>query len=297
MWIISAIAGYTLLAGEAVLSKFLVTARLKNWQLYTFYIGLFSVFSLVFTPFGLDWWGPQAFLAAVFSGVLFYLALIFLFQSLFVSSAIRVYVLFGASTTLATTLLAPLFLKEKITSLSFLGIALLVLGGFFIAFKHYERKFFSNWQKTILAGILAAASFIVLKFAYSEQNFVSGYIVSRMGITAAALFSLLVPTFRRKIFSSFKKEKKKENVKNLFGSIAAKTLAGVGTVFIHYAIFLGSVVTVNALVSVQYLLTFIFSVVLGFFWKKIFIEKFTPFNIFLKVLGIICVVLGTILVS
>ena len=297
MWMLSALAGYTFLAGEAVLSKFLITARIKNWQLYAFYIGLFSIFSLIFTPFGLDWFGPKAFLAAVFSGFLFYLALVFLFQSLLVSSAIRVYVLFGAVMTLATTFLAPIFLHEKITSLSFAGIILLILGGFFIAFKHYERAFFSNWQKTILAGVLAAASFVVLKYAYSEQNFVSGYIVSRMGITASALFSLLVPSFRRKIFSTFKREKGEESAKNLLGSIIAKTLAGVGTVLVHYGIFLGSVVIVNALVSVQYLLTFVFSVALSFCWKKIFIEKFTPLNFFLKIIGVVCVVLGTVLVS
>lgn len=297
MWILFALGGYTLLAGEAVLSKFLITARLKNWQLYTFYIGLFSIFSLVFTPFGLDWWGPKAFLAAIFSGFLFYLALIFLFQSLFVSSAVRVYVLFGAAVTLTTTFFAPIFLNEKMTVVSFLGIAFLISGGFLISFKHYEKAFFANWQKTILAGILAALSYIILKYAYSEQNFVSGYIVSRMGITAAAIFSLLVPTFRKKVFASFKRGKKKENLKNFFGSVAAKTIAGVGTVLIHYSIFLGSVIVVNALVATQYLLTFLLSIILSFYWKKIFVEKFTLLNIILKTVGVVLVVLGTVLVS
>ena len=106
MWIFFALGGYTLLAGEAVLSKFLVTARLKNWQLYTFYIGIFSSVVVVFTPFGFEWRGPEAFFAAIFSGVLFYLALAFLFQSLLVSSAVRVYVLFGAVMTLSTVFLA-----------------------------------------------------------------------------------------------------------------------------------------------------------------------------------------------
>ncbi|MFA6285726.1 MAG: hypothetical protein WC643_04360, partial [Parcubacteria group bacterium] len=71
MWIFFALGGYALLAGEAVLSKFLITARLKNWQLYTFYVGIFSSVVIVFTPFGFEWRGPEAFLAAIFSGVLF----------------------------------------------------------------------------------------------------------------------------------------------------------------------------------------------------------------------------------
>jgi drug/metabolite transporter (DMT)-like permease len=297
MWIFLALGGYTLLAGEAVLSKFLITARLKNWQLYTFYVGIFSSVAVVFTPFGFEWRGPEAFFAAIFSGVLFYLALAFLFQSLLVSSAVRVYVLFGAVMTLSTVFLARVFLDEKITPNALLGVILLIVGGTLISFKHYEKSFFSSWQKTILAGILAALSFVVLKYSYNHQNFVSGYVISRMGITAAAILSLLLPSFREKVFASFKKGKRKDHLKNFFGSVAAKTVAGTGTILIHYAIFLGSVVIVNALVSVQYLLTFILSVIMSFYWKKIFIERFTLLNVFLKCAGVILVVFGTILVS
>lgn len=292
-----AIGGYILLAGEAVLSKFLVTARLKNWQLYTFYIGLFSVFALLFTPFGFEWPGTQAFLAAMVSGFLFYLALAFLFQSLVVSSAVRVYVLFGAVTTLTTVVLARFFLGDKITPENLLGIAFLIVGGFLISFKHYEVALFSNWQKTVLAGVFAALSLVVLKYAYSQQNFVSGYVASRMGISVFALLSLFLPSFRKKVLTGLGKGKKKDQLKNFGGSVMAKTVAGTGTVLVHYAIFLGSVVVVNALVSVQYLITFLLSVALSFYWKKIFIEKFTLINVVFKVIGVVLVSLGTVLVS
>ncbi|HLM83877.1 MAG TPA: hypothetical protein VK254_01535 [Candidatus Bathyarchaeia archaeon] len=297
MWMLFALGGYTLLAGEAVLSKFLITARLKNWQLYTFYVGLFSGFALIFTPFGLEWQGADAFFAAVLSGFLFYLALAFLFQSLLVSSAVRVYVLFGAVTTLSTVFLARVFLDDKITPGVLLGIGFLLAGGILISFKHYETSFFSNWHKAVLAGFLAALSYVVLKHAYDQQNFVSGYVISRMGITASAVFSLLIPSFRKKIFGSIRNGKKRDHVKNFFGSIAAKSVAGTGTVLIHYAIFLGSVTAVNALVAIQYLLTFLFSIVLSLYWKKIFIEKFSIPNVIFKAIGVILVVLGTVLVS
>lgn len=297
MWIFFAIGGYTLLAGEAVLSKFLVTARLKNWQLYTFYVGLFSSVVVIFTPFGFEWFSDEAFFAAILSGILFYAALAYLFQSLLVSSAVRVYVLFGAVTTLTTAMLAPIFLGEKITASLSVGITLLLIGSLLISFKHYEKSFFSNWHKTVLAGALAALSYIVLKYAYNQQNFVTGYVVSRMGITAAALFSLLIPSFRKNILGSFKRGKKKEQVQNFLGSVSAKAVAGTGTILLHYSIFLGSVVVVNALVASQYLLTFVLSIALSFYWKKIFIEKFTPLNVVLKMIGVALVVIGTVLVS
>lgn len=297
MWMIFAVVGYALLAGESVTSKFLVAARFKNWQLYTFYVGVFSSFALIFSPFGFDWHGLGAFLPAIFSGFLFYLALACLFQSLLASSAIRVYVLFGATITFSTVIFARMFLDEKIVPMALLGIFFLVVGGTIVSYKHYKKSFFSNWEKTVLAGILAALSYVVLKYAYSQQNFLSGYVASRMGISLFAILSLLVPDFRKKVFSAFKKGKKSDHVNNFFGSVAAKAVAGAGTVLVHYAIFLGSVVIVNALVSVQYLLTFIFSVILSFRWQKIFVEKFTPLNVALKFVGVALVVLGTVLVS
>ena len=188
--------GYTLLAVESVMSKYILAARMKSWPLYSFYVGIFSVFSLGFAPFGLKWFGVIPFLISFLSGIIFFLSLAFLFRSLLRSSASRVYILFGATSTIVTTLLAKLVLGDSFSSRETIGIFFLLLGGVIISYKFYAGRFFSHWRGAALAGILAAFSMILLKYGYNHQAFVSGYIISRGGILFAALGSLLIPDFR-----------------------------------------------------------------------------------------------------
>ncbi len=42
-WLLIAIAGYLLLAIEAVIAKILLTSKVKDWRLYSFYVGLLSL--------------------------------------------------------------------------------------------------------------------------------------------------------------------------------------------------------------------------------------------------------------
>jgi drug/metabolite transporter (DMT)-like permease len=295
-WIAITITGYALLAVESVISKYILAARMKSWQLYTFYVGIFSVFSLGFAPFGLKWLGAVPFFISFFAGITFFLSLAFLFRALIVSSVSRVYILFGSSSAIAATLLANLMLGETFSAREIGGIFFLIAGGVIISYKFREGRFFSHWRGAVLSGFLAAFSMILLKDGYNEQSFVNGYIVSRMGILAAALGSLAIPEFRKAVFQGVSKRKQRENIENLGGTIVAKTTAGLGTLLVNYGVSLGSVAVISSLVSVQYLLTFIFALVLSNFLKNIFVEKFSVLNILSKTAGILAVALGTLLV-
>lgn len=290
-----AILGYLLLAVEAVMSKYILAARMKSWPLYAFYVGIFSVFSIFFAPFGLKWFGIVPFLISFLSGIIFFLSLAFLFRSLVRSSASRVYILFGAASTIATTILAGFLIGENFSKKEIAGIFFLLLGGAIISFKFYAGRFFSHWRGATLAGILAAFSMILLKAGFNNGTFVSGYVVSRMGILFAALAVLLIPDFRKAVFENLKKRKRRENVENFAGTIVAKSTAGLGTLLVNWSISLGSVAIVSSLVSVQYLLTFVFALFLSFFLKDIFIERFSLLNFLAKMAGILLVALGTLL--
>lgn len=296
MWVYIAIAGYILLAVEAVISKYILTGRMRSWQLYAFYVGLFSAFGFVFAPFGLKWYGVYPFAISFLSGVIFYISLLFLYRSLLFSSTSRVYILYGAVATISTAILAKLFLGEIFSVREIFGILFLLLGGIFISYKFYDWRFFSSYHWTIVAGFLMALSLVFLKYGYGEQKFVTGYVISRLGIFLSALSSFLIPSFRKAILRSLKKRRRRENMENFGEAMAAKTVAGIGTLFINYSISLGSVAVVSALVSIQYLLTFLFALSLSFYFKRIFVEKFSILNILTKMAGILAVALGTALV-
>jgi len=296
MWISIAIVGYALLAVEAVMSKYILAARMKSWPLYAFYVGIFSVFSLTFAPFGLKWFGVLPFLISFFSGIIFFLSLAFLFRSLLRSSTSRVYILFGTSSTIATMILARFLLGDVFSVGELVGMPLLLVGGAIISYKFYAGRFFSHWRGAAFAGVLAAFSLVLLKDGYNQQEFVSGYVISRGGILFAALGALLIPEFRRSVFENIKNRKRRENIENLGGTIVAKATAGLGTLLINYSIALGSVAVISSFVSVQYLLTFVFALALSFYLKDIFIERYSILNVLTKTAGILCVALGTLLV-
>ncbi len=290
------IIGYLLLSVEAVLSKWVLTGRLKSWELYVFYVGIFSVFSFFLAPLGLEKVSGFVFWLSFISGIIFLLAMIFLFKALYVSTATRVYVLFGSITTITTFGISEIIMQIPITFWQVLGVILLLLGGFFISYKFHEKRFSRSWKKIVIAGILAGASLVMLKIAYENQNFVSGYIYSRGGIVFATLLLLVWPNFRRAVLKGLSGGKKK-NAGDFFAVVGTKSLAGLGTVAVQYGVFLGSVTIVSALVSVQYLLTFIFSAFLSIRYRKIFQEELSSSNLFFKFVGVGLVIAGVIFVN
>lgn len=292
-----AIIGYSLLAVEGVLSKYLLTGKIKSWQVYLFYVGMLSLFGLVFIPFGLAWWGMNVFVFSLLSGLSLFVSLAFLFQALQVSAVSRVYVLYGAITTITTFILANVFFMEELTIKEIIGIVFLLIGGFFISFKFYKRRFFSSYKKIILAGVLAGISFVLLKNVYDNSNFVSGYVYSRLGIFLGTLIFLAIPIFRKEIFKKRISQKKEKKLGNFFGVVLAKAIAGAGVILISYSISIGSVTIVNALNSVQYLLTFFLATILAVFLKNVIKERLTFSNVVFKLIGVFFISLGVFLVS
>lgn len=294
-WILLAIFAYFLLSVESVANKFLITSKVKSWRLYLFYIGLLSLFSLLLAPFGLRWPGIQIFLISVSAGVFFFGYLAFLFSSLERSAASRVFVLIGAVSTLITAVLSKMLLDEHFDLQKIMGILLLIIGGILISFKFYKRRLFSGYKKALIAGILLAVSMIVLKYAYDQQNFVSGYVYSRFGITGMTVLLLLIPSYRKGVFSLLKKKNKSKNASNFGAVMGVKSLAGVATAIREYSIAVGSVAIVSALVSVQYLFVFLISVILAFYFKGVLKENIEKQTVFYKALGVLCVVIGVLL--
>ncbi len=294
-WILLAILAYFLLSVESVANKFLITGKVKSWRLYLFYIGLLSLFSLLLAPFGLKWPGIQIFLVSVAAGVIFFGYLAFLFSSLKGSAVSRVFVLIGAVSTLVTAVLSKMLLDEQFDLQKIAGILLLIIGGILISFKFYKHKLFSGYKKALIAGVLLAVSMIVLKYAYDQQNFVSTYIYSRFGIAGMTVVLLLVPSYRKRVFSLLKKKDKSKQASNFGAVVGVKTLAGIATAIREYSISIGSVVIVSALASVQYLFVFLLSVGLAFYFKSALKENVEKRNVLHKALGVLCVVVGVLL--
>jgi len=71
-WLAISTTGYLLLAIEAVITKILLTNKVKSWQLYSFYVGLLSLSGVFFAPFGLKWFGFALFFESLLAGFDFF---------------------------------------------------------------------------------------------------------------------------------------------------------------------------------------------------------------------------------
>jgi len=300
-----AVLGYFLLGVEAVISKFLLTGKIKSWQVYSFYVGMLSFFAFFFAPFGLRWFGWQKFGISFFAGFLFLLAIATLYRSLKKEEASRVFVVFGATSIIATFLIEKSLSKESFAPDEFWGIVLLVSGSFLISFELSKRFFFSKFKETILGGILLSFALIFLQYSYQEQNFVTGYVFSRMGIVFTTAIFFLSPSFRKEIAKKFFQKKsnnrnktRKKNLKYFLAVAFSKFLAGGGTLLIHLAInFSSRVSVINALTSLQYATTFVLVTFLATKYPKIFQEKLSKKEVAIKTMGVGLVSLGIALVN
>jgi len=163
----------------------------------------------------------------------------------------------------------------------------------------HKKKFFSGFYQSIFAGLILAIAFSAFDFFYKKEGtFLNVFIWTRMGLFFGALTLLFYPAWKKIIFDSllnFKKPKK-NNIRtgNLF--VLNKILGGVGSVLVNYAIALGSVTIVNALVAVEYVFVFMIGIIFARFFPEFFHEKHGRKEIFQKTASIAIIGLGLFLI-
>lgn len=314
--ILIATIGYFLISLENVASKFLLGVKIKSWKLYVFYVGLMSIFAfflvpgisfVVFGSWGVTYGSGKGFSFSILSGSALFVHLAFLYRSLQKSTASRTYVFSGAISLIVVFILAGQFLEETFSARNLAGLTMLFVGGLAISLKidpirypetgRKKVKRFEGFRDTALAGFFLALSLLTLKASYAELGFVSGYVFSRLGLVLATGFALLFSGFRKDVAIELGTKNKKGKTGRFLAVVLTKILAGTGTLLVYIAISLGSVTTINALQSVQYLFTFIFSLLLTAVFGKTFAENLAKANVLYKSLGVLLVICGIIFAS
>lgn len=304
-WIAIAIVAYLLIALEVILDKFLLSSkRVSHPAIYAFYSGTLSLAALlIFFPFGFHSINIGKIWPYLMSGMIFTYGILSLFFALKESEASQVTPVVGAVVPIVTYALSIFFLNERLTHAQIIGVIILIFGGLLISFdlplKLNKRKFFSGFRHAILAGILLAVAFTAFKYFFERDNFINVFIWTRLGLFVGALSLLLVPIWRPIIFNSFKKFRKPEheNTRTGFLFVMNKALGGTGSILTNYAIALGSVTIVNALVSVEYIFIFALGLLFSLWFPKIFQEKAEAWDVFQKVSSVIIITIGIVLIS
>lgn len=289
-WLFFAILSYFLASLVLVLDKIILAKPIPKPSVYASYVGLVGIYALVLMPFGFSFDMPfSAALFSVASGFLFILSLIFYYKAASADEIGRVGPLSGTLTAISVLLLSSLFLIEKLNALSVLAFLFLVAGGWLIAFRKSDVKFSLRILLLSSAGsFLLAVSWILIKTAYLNTDFLNAYILGRLGEFAAGLFLLALPNVRRDVSEHLKGIE----VKTIGLFAGNKIIAAAYFILLNYAVFLGSVSLVQGMQGLQYIFLLFVTVLLTLKWPDLLKEELKKRIIFRKAFAIILIVAG-----
>jgi len=299
-WFFLALFGYAALAVVFVLDKRILTREVPQPAVYAFYSTIFMFGALLALPFGVtllsgaDWWW------AVVSGLAFGFGLWAMFLALSREEASHVNPFVGAVVTIATFVLAFVFLNESLHTLQVAGTALLLCATLLFAL-YGERgiiRFSKGFWWAFFAGVCFAVSHVSAKYLYDIYPFLTGFVWTRAATGLVGVLALAAPSVRRLFASRARTQTKAAGRKRI--RIAAfvatdKILGIVGVVLIQYAIALGSVTIVNAMVGLQYAVLFLLVYVLSRWSPSFFRERFSKKEIAVESFAIVCILIGSAL--
>jgi drug/metabolite transporter (DMT)-like permease len=186
--------------------------------------------------------------------------------------------------------LSYFFLKESLSEIHIIAFFLLVTGGVLISLKTSRKKsrLVKGSANLFLAVGLGAIYYVLEKYIFTEQGFVSGFIWSRLGLAITSASILLVPRWRRLILSS----EKRATAGLSFSLIINKFTAGVGSLLIHLAISMTSVSLVNAMQGTEYVFLFIFTIMLSIKYPQFLKENIDRKTMIQKIIAILSIITG-----
>ena len=303
LWFLFALTGYLLLAMVFVLDKLILTKTLDKPVVYTFYSTIFMVLALLAWPFGVQLLVMTDWLWAFVSGIAFGLALWSMFIAVKREEASHINPFIGAITTIITYALAALFLAERLTTESVWGVITLFAATLLLSLFGEGRKpgLSRGLWWGVAAGLLFAVSHSSAKYLYEIYPFLTAFVWTRATTALVGFMCLFSPavrrTFRRKESETIRRCRSCGYSRTYTVALVAATklLGVVAVICIQYAIAIGSVTVVNALVGLQYAFMFLLIYLSTRYIPKIFKEHFSRKELAIETAAIVLVLFGSAL--
>lgn len=289
LWIILTLAAAFFWAVISLLDKFIVSHELKDPLLATVVSGFATVLVLLTMTLFLQ---PPIFvslpiiLILLFGGISYVLATYFYFLAVRKAEISRV-ISFLSMTPIFVLFFAFVFLGERLTSLNYFGIILLVFGSFLISLKknHSEYNISKAFFIVILASLFLSLRDLVIKFASINVSIWSALFWLGVGTGLTSLFLL----------AKHHPHLKKKSTIGIRHLLFGRIISSIGLLLFLIAISLASVSLVSALAKIQILIVFIGTLVLSNFHPHILKEKITASIVIQKIVAIVSILIGAFL--
>lgn len=247
-WILLAIAAQFLTAISVFVDRYvLVHAKgIGRPVVYAFYVSLLSGFVLVLLPFGVISVPSTTILGLSFVGALTFIAsILLLYSALRQSPASDVMPVIAAFSAITSFLLAHLWLESGLPTQFVAACVLFIIGTLLISRFRFTKR---SLALVICSGVLFGTTAFIFKLIFLHTTFLDGFFWSRMANVLGALLLLLWPANARAIFHG----SRESSHQTKWIVVGNKTLAGVASALILFAISLGSVSVVNAMSGLQF---------------------------------------------
>jgi len=186
--------------------------------------------------------------------------------------------------------------ESNLAPLDIIIFLLLLLGAFLITWQRKETISLKALKISALAAFLFALHFILIKFVYLSQPFISGLIWIRVGAVLAALCFLFFREVREDLFRGPKIVKKK----NWAIILPNQAVGGVAAVLQNWAIALAPLAylgIINALEGIKYAFLLVFAVLISLKFPKILKEEISKEVVLQKIIAILLIGFGLIILA
>jgi len=297
-WLFITILAYFFLAISFFGDKFLLSGGIPSPKVYSFYVGILSIFVIIFIPFGFFLPSPPQIFLAFLTGVIFLTGLYLYYSLIREFEVSRIVPAIGGMIPILTFFLAYVSSRGEVAASSkdIISFLLLTSGSVLIVIEKLKNIFGKSFIFSLGAAFYFALYFVLAKFVFTSLTFINGFIWIRFGSFLAALFFLFFKEVRLQVF----KKPGGAGFKTTGIFIGNQLVGSSGAVLQNLAISLAPllyVAFINALQGIQYVFLIVFTVLFSLKFPKILKEEISKKILFQKIIAILLIGGGLVLLT
>ena len=293
-----AILAYALNGGALLVAKIQLQTSLPNPLVYTFYTSVLQLLAIFLIPFGFNSnISEPALIYSILSGIAFVFALYTLLYSMKENEVSVVGPLVGALNPFFALLFGVTLLNQAITQTQVAAFSILIIGALVLSANLWMKKLALGKQLTliILSGFLFGLSYVLLREAFLQTNFIPGLIASRAAAGLFVLPLLILPKIRAQILGRGSSTSNIKQTGLIF--MGGQIMSGVSNFLLFFGVSLASPALVNAVFGVQYLVILIVALILAKKSSKLLDERLSGNIIAQKIAGAVILSFGLYLLA
>lgn len=301
LWLPLSVAAYTIFSFNGIIDKIVVSKKVKNPLMVSFWVSAMGWITGVILLLGLlpGQLGqalrlhipPLSLFATIAGGeIVLQLGLLLQYSALKRGEATRVISVIGASMPVFAFGFAYWLLHERLEPWGYTSFVVLVAGAVLMLARR------GRWPVVpfmLAVGGAACMAFqtVVARYVYQHNPFISSLILFGVGdmIYNSALF-LLLPQVRRGVRQAIRQTRRMTPRRRAHSSaawiITNAVLGGIGIVCVNLALKYGPASLVNALKGLQYAIVFLIVLMLSRYRPKLLREELTGQTMRQKLVGI-----------